>query len=603
VTDTLRKCAYLLRQESRLRWAAVLVVAVFVSGVEAVGALLVFLLLGLVTSGEADLDLPVIGSADNLPLVGSSDQVVVWLAAAVAIFFVIRGALLLGQLYVQDRLAHHAGARLAVRLFTAYLSMPYAFHLQRNSAELIRNANESVKALTSEIIIPSVRLVSHTVLALGMLAVLVYAAPLATVFAVGFLGPVVFVLLRLVHPRLKKLGRGRQRLSKANLSLLQVALHGIREVLLFDRAAYFIRKFRGQQLATARIVYTNRIAQEIPRVLIETVLVVFIAVFFILSTTLDRSPEETLAVLGLFAYAALRLQPSLQKIVQSLNSIRFAGAAVDNVYDDLISIEPVMARELRHSETDSLSYPVPPPRIELRGVGYRYPGASEPALRHVDLVIEPGSSIGIVGPTGGGKSTLLDVLSGLLPPTEGEVLIDGVELQSLGRGWRGMLGVVPQTIFLTDDTIRRNIALAERDDAIDERRLQRALDVAQLGTFIAELPDGLDTRVGERGVRISGGQRQRVAIARALYRDPTVLLFDEGTSALDSLTEAEFVAALEALGQDRTRITVAHRLTTVRNCDQILVIDGGTVIDSGTYDELRDRNSLFGSPAESPTHS
>jgi ATP-binding cassette, subfamily B, bacterial PglK len=603
VTDTLRKCAYLLRQESRLRWAAVLVVAVFVSGVEAVGALLVFLLLGLVTSGEADLDLPVIGSADNLPLVGSSDHVVVWLAAAVAIFFVIRGALLLGQLYVQDRLAHHAGARLAVRLFTAYLSMPYAFHLQRNSAELIRNANESVKALTSEIIIPSVRLVSHTVLALGMLAVLVYAAPLATVFAVGFLGPVVFVLLRLVHPRLKKLGRGRQRLSKANLSLLQVALHGIREVLLFDRAAYFIRKFRGQQLATARIVYTNRIAQEIPRVLIETVLVVFIAVFFILSTTLDRSPEETLAVLGLFAYAALRLQPSLQKIVQSLNSIRFAGAAVDNVYDDLISIEPVMARELRHSETDSLSYPVPPPRIELRGVGYRYPGASEPALRHVDLVIEPGSSIGIVGPTGGGKSTLLDVLSGLLPPTEGEVLIDGVELQSLGRGWRGMLGVVPQTIFLTDDTIRRNIALAERDDAIDERRLQRALDVAQLGTFIAELPDGLDTRVGERGVRISGGQRQRVAIARALYRDPTVLLFDEGTSALDSLTEAEFVAALEALGQDRTRITVAHRLTTVRNCDQILVIDGGTVIDSGTYDELRDRNSLFGSPAESPTHS
>jgi ATP-binding cassette, subfamily B, bacterial PglK len=603
VTDTLRKCAYLLRQESRLRWAAVLVVAVFVSGVEAVGALLVFLLLGLVTSGEADLDLPVIGSADNLPLVGSSDNVVIWLAAAVAIFFVIRGALLLGQLYVQDRLAHHAGARLAVRLFTAYLSMPYAFHLQRNSAELIRNANESVKALTSEIIIPSVRLVSHTVLALGMLAVLVYAAPLATVFAVGFLGPVVFVLLRLVHPRLKKLGRGRQRLSKANLSLLQVALHGIREVLLFDRAAYFIRKFRGQQLATARIVYTNRIAQEFPRVLIETVLVVFIAVFFILSTTLDRSPEETLAVLGLFAYAALRLQPSLQKIVQSLNSIRFAGAAVDNVYDDLSSIEPVMARELRRGETDSLSYPVPPPRIELRGVGYRYPGASEPALRHVDLVIEPGSSIGIVGPTGGGKSTLLDVLAGLLPATEGQVLVDGVELQSLGRGWRAVLGVVPQTIFLTDDTIRRNIALAERDDSIDERRLQRAVDVAQLGTFIAELPDGLDTRVGERGVRISGGQRQRVAIARALYRDPTLLLFDEGTSALDSLTEAEFVAALEALGQDRTRITVAHRLTTVRNCDLILVIDGGTVIDSGTYDELRGRNSLFGSRAESPTHS
>jgi ATP-binding cassette, subfamily B, bacterial PglK len=600
VKGTAGKCFYMLRQESRLKWTAIILVAIGVTGVEAVGALLVFLLIGLITAPDAPIELPFVGELSNLPLIANQDDAVIWLAAAVAFFFVFRGVLVLGQLYAHDRLAHNAGARLAVRLLAAYLVMPYALHVQRNSSELIRNAYESVRALTGEIIIPAVRLLSHGVLALGMIGVLFYAAPIATLFALGFLGPVVFLLLRVIHPRLKKLGRGRQRLSKENLNILQQSLHGIREVILFDRADFFRERFAKRQYQTARITYLNRVAQEIPRVLIETVLVVFIAGFFIASVTLQRSPEETLAVLGLFAYTALRLQPSLQKVVQSLNSIRFGGAAVDNIYDDLILIDSSHRPEPESTPGEGIDTRATPD-LRLENVGFRYTPSGEPVLSNIDIHVEPGQSIGIIGPTGGGKSTLLDIMAGLLEPTEGRVLIDGVDLRTVTRDWQRRLGVVPQAIFLIDDTVRRNIALGVPDRDIEDAQVHKAVELAQLATFIDQLPNGLDTKVGERGIRMSGGQRQRIAIARAMYRDPPVLIFDEGTSALDNLTEAEFMDALETIGGDRTLITVAHRLTTVKRCDRILLVEGGRIVGTGSYDELMANNPTLITTIDRPS--
>jgi ATP-binding cassette, subfamily B, bacterial PglK len=599
--ETARRCLYLLRQESRVKWTAIVLVAILVTLVEAVGALLVFLLIGLITAPDAPVELPLVGDLQDLPFIGGQDEVVVLLAAAVAVFFAFRGLLVLGQLYVHDRLAHNAGARLAVRLLSAYLVMPYALHVQRNSSELIRNAYESVRALTAEIIIPTVRLLSHGVLGLGMLGVLFYAAPLATVVAIGFLGPLILLLLRVIHPRLKKLGRGRQRLSKENLNILQQSLHGIREVILFDRGAFFEQRFAKRQHATARVTYLNRVAHEVPRVLIETVLIVFISGFFIVSVTLQQSPEETLAVLGLFAYVAMRLQPSLQKVVQSLNSIRFAGAAVDNIYDDLLLIES--NTELTSGPSNEVDHvrPGSPPELRLEGVGFRYSPTDDAVLHDVNLMVRPGESIGIIGPTGGGKSTLLDLMAGLLMPTEGRILIDGVDLRESTRAWQRCLGVVPQAIFLIDDTVRRNIALGVADRDIEESRIQTAVELAQLSTFIKGLPQGLDTEVGERGIRMSGGQRQRVAIARAMYRDPPVLIFDEGTSALDNLTEAEFMAALDRIGGDRTLITVAHRLTTVKNCDRIVVVESGRIVDIGSYEDLVARNPGFRASVQGST--
>jgi ATP-binding cassette, subfamily B, bacterial PglK len=591
--ETVRRVRYLLREERPWRWVLVVLLAIVVTLVEAGGAVAVFVLLGLVAAPEASLEVPFLGELQTIQGAVPRDTFIVWLAAGVAVFFIIRGLVILLQLYVQDRLAHNAGARLSTRLLGAYLQMPYVLHVRRNSAELIRNAYDSVRALTTELLMPAVRLIASAAMAIGLLAVLFLAAPVATALALGVLLPLVLLLLRWVQPRLKRLGQRRQLLQKQSLQVLQQALHGIREVTLFGRGSYFLRVFRTRQRALARVTYMNRVFQEVPRSLLETGLVVFIAAFFVVSITIQQSPEEVLAVLGLFAYVALRLQPSLQKIVQSLNSIRFAGEAIDNIYDDLHLVESAVTdggNDGLHSEVRELSGPG---RINLDGVGFHYTEHAEPALRDIRLEIAPGESIGVVGPTGGGKSTFIDVVTGLLEPTSGAVLIDGRDLRTSTAAWQRRLGVVPQTVFLIDDSLRRNIALGYEDADIDERRVHRAVAMAQLTEMVQELPQGLDTMVGERGIRLSGGQRQRVAIARALYRDPEVVIFDEGTSALDNITEGELLEALRSLRGERTIIAVAHRLTSVRECDRIVVLDAGRIVDVGSYEELRRRNAQF----------
>jgi ATP-binding cassette, subfamily B, bacterial PglK len=282
----------------------------------------------------------------------------------------------------------------------------------------------------------------------------------------------------------------------------------------------------------------------------------------------------------------LRTLPSLQKIVGGLNNIRFAGPAMDHVHRDMRLIDeierPTDHVEVTFDET-----------LALEHVSFVYPQTDHPAIADVDVTIRPGEVVGICGPTGGGKTTLTDLIAGILPPTHGRVAVDGTDIQDAIPSWFTKLGVVPQMVFLTDDTLARNIALGVPDEEIDEEALWEAVRLAQLEDFVASLPDGLDSDVGERGVRVSGGQRQRVAIARALYRRPEVLIFDEGTSALDSATEAVLMSSLERLRGTHTILLVAHRLATVRNCDTILYLDQGRVAGAGTFDELCEASPGF----------
>ena len=264
------------------------------------------------------------------------------------------------------------------------------------------------------------------------------------------------------------------------------------------------------------------------------------------------------------------------------------AAAVDTVRADL---------ELVGAAADT-SRPQPPPfvfetAIELRDVAFTYENAEIPALQNVDLVIKRGERLGIAGQTGSGKSTLLDLILGLLSPTSGEVLVDGEPIEGRLPGWLSSIGMVPQSVFLIDDTIRRNVAFGLADRAIDDGRVEEALKLAQLGAFVDTLPERAETIVGDRGVRLSGGQRQRIAIARALYTDPSILILDEGTSALDSATESELMEALEHASHDRTVIIVAHRLSTVRQADRIVFLDRGRIVDIGQFDELVARNASF----------
>jgi ATP-binding cassette, subfamily B, bacterial PglK len=285
----------------------------------------------------------------------------------------------------------------------------------------------------------------------------------------------------------------------------------------------------------------------------------------------------------------IRLQPSLRRIMIAANNLKFGQAAVDDVSADVTLIESGPDLPQR---PDPVVRPLRD-RISVDHVTFHYEGADLPALHDVSLVLHKGTALGICGPTGGGKSTFVDVIVGLLRPTTGRVLVDGRDIHDELREWQQQLGVVSQSVFLLDASLRQNVALGVAEREIDQERVVEAIRLAQLEDFVDALPDGLDTEVGERGVRISGGQRQRVAIARALYRRPSVLVFDEATSALDTETEGQLVTDLERLRGERTLIMVAHRLSTVRYCDRIVVVEDGRISDAGTFDELARRHKLF----------
>lgn len=517
----------LIGEGRRGRWVLLVVVALVTGGLEIVGAGMVYVLLALITNPTGPIDLPLVG---DLRARTDLDQETLLLAVAVvmAALLLLRAAARVGQAHLQSRVGQDAGARLSRELVFGYLSMPYVFHLRR------------------------------------------------------------LVLLRMVQPRLQLLGWTSHDLNRATLGSLQQSFEGARDIKLLGRERTFADAY-GQwrdELSRTRRRYATIAA--LPRSVIELSLMGLILLLFAIGVTGDGPAEELLSVVGLFAYAGLRLQPSLQRIVSSLNNLRFAEAPLQDLHHD----HRMVRADRSHIDEDA---PPIPFEHEWRAadVAFAYDEDGPWVLRDVDLRIRPGEAIGVCGPTGGGKTTLVDLLTGLLPPSRGRVTVDGADLRDHARGWQRTLGVVPQDVFLIDDTIRYNIALGVAHEEIDQEALAEAVHLAQLERFLADLPDGLDTVVGERGVRLSGGQRQRVAIARALYRRPRVLVFDEGTSALDNTTEAALRDALERLRGSHTIIMVAHRLSTVRSCDRIAYVEAGRIAGVGTFDELAANTPAF----------
>jgi ATP-binding cassette, subfamily B, bacterial PglK len=587
VFDTFRKTFYLVGRDRPSRWVAIIVVAVFASGFEMLGALLVVLLLGLIASPGGDLDIPVVG--DVRGWFGGVEETTFLLgtAAVLAVFFLLRVLVQLGYNYAKNLMAHSAGARLSSRLAEGYLRLPYPFHLRRSSAELVRNAHQTVEDLSRDCFLPVIQVLAESIVVIGLLTVMVVIAPGATGLAIVFVGGAAMLLLKVVQPRLKRLGSTRQEMRKRTLGALQQSLYGIRDIKVLGGEAHFGRVYRRNRNRLARALCLRGTVTEMPRHIIETALVGFILLLFSFSIVTGVTTEQLLSTLGLFAYAGMRMSPSLQKIVSGLNNIRFSAAPVDQVYEDLLMVDRM---EVPEDDGRELNFRK---GLVARDVSFAYEQVDKPALTDVNLVVRPGEVVGICGPTGGGKTTLTDLLIGLLPPTAGSVTVDGVDIQSALPAWFRKLGVVPQMVFLTDDTVRRNIALAVTDEEIDEEAVAEAVRLAQLEAFIEALPQGLDTEVGERGLRVSGGQRQRIAIARALYRRPAVLIFDEGTSALDNATEAGLISSLERLRGTHTILLVAHRLSTVRNCDKIVYIEQGHIAGVGTFEELRATNAGF----------
>ena len=563
---------------------------------EAMGAALVYLLVGIISAPEAAVSLPIVGDLSAFFPERTGREIKLGAAAFVGLFFVFRAGVVIAQDYVTSRIVNNAVALVAGKMLDGYLSLPYLFHTQRSSAELIRNTYQGTTKLVNGVALPVLSMITDFLLAVALIATLVSLAPQAMLLTSIGLILAITVIQRFVRPRLIELGQRAEEATTESIGAIQGALGGIRDIKLLQREDSFSQMHVRARLTIAQVGYRSAVLARLSPLAVETSVILTIVAVFILATTGDASPERTLATLALFAYVGLRLQPILLGVVGFMNTINKNDAVLDNVMRDIALAEQWAAEvdnepALPDVKTKESAFAE---EIRFSNVSFAYFPDGPDVLMDVNLTIRRGEFIGICGPTGGGKSTLVDLLVGLLMPDRGTISVDGVTLGRRPTWWWHQLGVVSQNVFLINDTLKNNITFGENaKSSADALRLQRCIERSQLSEVIAQLGAGLDTIVGERGVRLSGGQRQRVAIARALYREPEVLVLDEGTSALDGATERALVAAIDEATHERTLIAIAHRISTIRNADRIIVVADGRIQDIGTFDELLARNELF----------
>lgn len=498
-------------------------------------------------------------------------------------------------LYALTRFSTLRNYSISSRLLRGYLAQPYAWFLQRHSADLGKTVLSEVDQVIGSSIIPAMTLLAHGTVLIALTLLLIAVDPVSTLIAVLLLGGSYVLIFRGVRRLLGRLGKRRVKANRQRYQVASEALGGIKDVKVLGLEAGYLQRFRAPAHAFARTQATGRIISQLPRYVLEAVAFgAMLGFVLMLLVQGDRRLEDLVPILGLFAFAGVRMFPAVQQVYQAVTKMRFGQPALTALHQDMV--------ETRHARVPSQQ--VPPVRLlrelRLHDVHYSYPQAPRSALAGVTLPIQAHTTVGLVGTTGAGKTTVVDIVLGLLRPTQGSLLVDDVEITSDNlRGWQRSVGYVPQQIFLSDDTVAANIAFGVSPEEIDMDAVQRAARIANLHQFVLEhLPQGYETRVGERGVRLSGGQRQRIGIARALYHDPDVLVLDEATSALDTLTERAVMDAVRNLAGAKTLIMVAHRLSTVEHCDRIFLLDQGRVVGQGSYKELLRTNEHFRQMAE-----
>ena len=541
---------------------------------ETLGVGLVIPALALLTQSDVAHNYPALQPA--LQTLGNPSQQTLIIGGMLVLVgvYLIKSLFLALLVWQQTHFAYGMQAQLSQRLFTVYLRQPYTFHLQRNSAQLIRNVTSEVGMLISNGIRPGMLLLTESLVLLGLGSVLLVVEPLGTLIVASVLGTVAWGFHRLTRGHISRWGQARQHHEGLRIQHLQQGLGGTKEMKLLGRETDFLEQYRLHNAQSARMGQLQITLQQLPRLWLELLAVSGLAILTISMLVQGRAPETVLPTLGLFAAAAFRIMPSVNRVLGAVQSLRYALPVIDVLHRELNLASPEIAA----------SHPIIMPfqsALELSWITYAYPGTVEPALKNISLTIQRGESIGFIGASGAGKSTLVDILLGLLTPDSGEVLVDDKDIQENLRNWQDQIGYVPQSIFLTDDTLRRNIAFGLASEQIDDIAVQRANQAAQLEKFVASLPDGIETVVGERGVRLSGGQRQRIGIARALYHNPPVLVLDEATSSLDIATEDGVIQAVTALQGIKTIIIVAHRLSTVAHCDRLYRLEQGCMAEAG----------------------
>lgn len=589
--QNLKKILDLLSPAERRRSYLLLAMIAVMALLEAVGVASIMPFMSLLADPEAVVTNPYLAAVHAQLGFSDSNRFLFFLGLVVFVALMTSVSFKAVTTYALLRFTHMREYSLSKRLVAGYLRQPYEWFLSRHGADLGKTVLSEVDQVIRGTLIPVMQAIANGAVVIALLILLVVADPLLALLVSLSLGGTYAAIYIMLRRYLARIGVDRVESNRERFEAVQEAFGGIKDVKVAGLEGAMLKRFDGPAKRFAQHKATSEVAGQLPRFVLQIIAFGGVLAIVLYLLAARGSLEEALPVIGLYALAGYRLLPSLQAVYQQLSKMRFSGAAIDSLHKDLQQLDATAYLPLAKGQLPLGLWN----EIRLENVRYAYPTAERAALEGLTLQIPARTTVGFVGATGSGKTTTVDIILGLLVPQQGRLVVDGQMIDATNvRAWQRTIGYVPQHIYLADDTVAANIAFGIPADQIDMAAVERAARIANLHRFVTEeMPKGYATRVGERGVRLSGGQRQRIGIARALYHDPEVLIMDEATSALDNLTEQAVMEAVHNLANRKTIIMIAHRLTTVRNCDCIFMLERGRLVAQGRYDELVETSASF----------
>jgi ATP-binding cassette, subfamily B, bacterial PglK len=582
--ETVYKLRVLLSKRDKKKLGLLFFMLIIAALFETAGVGLIVPLVGIVTNPQIIQKNTILSFFYKILNFQSTNAFILFAVIMLLIVYIVKNAYLVLFYYLQYKVILNQKIKLSRSLFNEYLTKPYIFHLERNSAELLRNINGEVPKVFDGILLSAFQLLTEILVVISILSLLITTAPIATITSVILLGASVLIFFKIFRNKITYLGKESQKISRETIRWVNQGLGASKEIKVTGKENYFVKSYDKYSKMLAKNSIYRSMLDQIPRLFIETLLVSVVLVTMVIIVFQGTNTSNLVATMSLFAMAAFRLMPSINRIIAAITTIRFSQPALTVIYDDL-------AKNKRGKYTNSvvntgdtiLLKPNSKEKtfhksIELENIYYRYPNQIDYSIKNLTLTIPIGYSVAFVGSSGAGKTTLVDIILGLLEPEKGTVMVDGKRLNDIMPVWKNKIGYIPQTIYLSDESIRKNVAFGVHENEIDDFAVSRAIEDAQLKDFIDSLPERIDTVVGERGVRLSGGQRQRIGIARALYHNPEIIFLDEATSALDNDTEKEIMKAIDSLKGQKTLIIIAHRLSTIENCDIVFKVEKGKLV-------------------------
>ncbi len=516
---------------------------------------------------------------------GGGNRLIIFMLAALMILFVVKNVYLLFQTYVQNTFVTRNRNRMISRVMREFLNRPYEEYLGADIPTVFRLTDSDIPN-AFQLILVLIQMITEIVVSAFLCVVLVVVSPVMTVFIVAIFLGMTLLLSKILKPHLNAIGRKNQEIQSRIAKWRIQSIYGLKDVKVLHREEFFVRNYYESGSIGANVARNYAVLNNLPRLLIEMIFIVSMLAFIMVYILGGGNINVLIPQLTAFAVAAVRIMPSANRINTYMSEIAYSQPCLDYLYENL---NESMKQDVNGSvtgygkdapkETDK-QRTVLRDKIVLDHITFAYPGTDKNIFTDAHMEVKRGQSVGIMGPSGAGKSTIVDILLGLLHAQKGSITWDGQNIFDDYEAWLSQIGYIPQSIYLVDESIRDNIAFGIDADKIDEKRIWEVLEEAQLKEFIEELPEGLDTTIGDRGVRISGGQRQRIGIARALYHDPEILVFDEATSALDNDTEKAVMDAVNSFHGKKTMVIIAHRLNTIAKCDVIYKVDGEKIVES-----------------------